>query len=50
MVVCVASIVTLVLKFIFYKKEFKEVINIFKGIIRRKKISWYYNNTFNNFG
>ena len=36
-VVCAASIVTLVLNFIFYKKEFKEVINIFKNMFRRKR-------------
>jgi hypothetical protein len=37
MVGCVASIVTLVLNYILYKKEFKEVIKIFKGIFRRKR-------------
>ena len=45
MVVLVASVVTLVLSFIFYKKEFKEVINIFKNMFRRKRknkvCNWY---------
>ena len=37
MVACIASIVTLVLNFIFYKKEFKEVINIFKRLFTKNK-------------
>lgn len=30
MIVCVASIVTLGMNYIYYRKEFKKVINIFK--------------------
>jgi len=37
MVVIVASIVTLSMNYIIFRKEFKEVINIFKGIIKRNR-------------
>ena len=36
-VVCVASIVTLGMNYIIFRKEFKEVINIFKNMFRRKR-------------
>ena len=37
MVGLVASLVTFILNYIFYKNEFKEVIKIFKNILNRKK-------------
>ena len=37
MVEGVASIVTLVLNYIVFRKEFNEVIKIFKGIFRKSK-------------
>ena len=45
MVACVASIVILVLNFIFYKKEFREVIKIVKGYLKEVRRITKYNRT-----